>query len=90
VGALLGKSWEMKKKSNKGVATGEIDKFYELGKKNGAFGGKVCGAGGGGFMFFIVDPDKRKDFISEMEKGGLQHWDFGIDWNGLQVRVLPE
>ncbi len=90
IGALLDKSWEMKKKSNKKTSNPDIDKFYQLGKKNGAYGGKVCGAGGGGFMFFVVDPDKRNDFISKMQVGGLQWWDFDICGDGLQVRRMPE
>lgn len=88
IGKLLDKSWLQKKMSNKGVANSKINEIYDLGKKNGAYGGKVCGAGGGGFMFFLVDPSKRKDFIESMKD--LQHWDFTTDWNGLQVRVLPE
>ena len=90
VGELLDKAWILKKESNKGVSNQEIDTIYEKAKKAGALGGKICGAGGGGFMLFIVLPVKREAFIKEMEKEGLQWWDFDIDWNGLKVRVLND
>ena len=86
VGLLMDKSWEAKKKSNKGVSTAKMDKIYERARKLGALGGKCCGSGGGGFMFFIVEPDNRNKFI---EKMGLQHWDFEMDHNGLSTRILP-
>ena len=90
VGLLLDQCWEAKKKSNKGVSNETIDKTYREAKKNGAWGGKVMGAGGGGFMFFMVDPLIRDKFIKRMEKEGLQWWDFDICYNGLQTRILPE
>ena len=90
VGEMLGWVWELKKESNKGVSNERIDNFYKKGLEHGALGGKILGAGGGGYMLFICPPDKREYFIKKMEKEGLQWWDFGIDWNGLEVRRLKE
>ena len=88
VGHLLDRSWRLKQRANKGVSAPWLNKLYERGKVAGALGGKVCGAGGGGFMFFIVKPNKKEEFIKKMEKEGVEWWDFCPDWNGLEVKVL--
>jgi len=90
VGKLLDESWQMKKKSNKGVDNKLINDVYDKAKKSGAYGGKICGAGGGGFILFCVPPIKRKAFIKDMQKEGLEWWDFTVDWNGLEVRILNQ
>ncbi len=46
----------------------EIDRVYDLAMANGAFSGKVSGAGGGGFMFFMVEPTKKLQLIKELNK----------------------
>lgn len=84
VGKLLDWSWELKKKSNN-VTTPKIDAIYTKAKKLGAIGGKLCGSGGGGYMLFIVPPDKRKYFTQNI---GLDEWEFSIDWNGLEVKEI--
>lgn len=88
VGALLDEAWEWKKLSNKGVTNPDIDRVYGFGKQHGAYGGKVLGAGGGGFMLFITNPEERERFIKLMVEHGLEWWDFSPCWNGLEVRVL--
>lgn len=88
VAKLVNQSWEEKKKSNQDVTTKTLDEAYEIGMRNGAWGGKVMGAGGAGYMFFIVDPFKKKVFIDKMAKYGLEDVDFSLDRNGVEVRVL--
>jgi len=83
-GKLLNKTWEYKKKSNKGVSNTEIDQIYDRGLKLGAWGGKLCGSGGGGHMLFIVDPNKQEQFKKQI---GLKWIDFSMDKNGLEMRV---
>ena len=56
--------------------------------KHGALGGKVCGAGGGGYMFFICDPNKQKNLIKQMAKRGLEDIDFSPEFQGLDVRII--
>lgn len=85
VGALLDEAWEYKKMSNKGVTNAEIDKIYTKAKDLGAYGGKCCGSGGGGFMLFIINPKEREEFIKKL---GLEWWDFDISMDGLQVRDI--
>lgn len=84
IGKLLHASWEEKKLSNK-VSTPFIDQLYERGRKNGALGGKLLGAGGCGYMMFWVSPEKQKDFKNKMN---IDPIDFGIDYTGGEARIL--
>jgi len=85
-GELLDQAWEYKKKMADGISNARIDEIYEEAKKAGAIGGKVSGAGGGGFMFFMCDP-RRRFFVQEcidrlggeivnlnFEKNGVRSW----------------
>ena len=65
---ILGKSWQSKKKMAKSITNTEIDFIYDLAMENGAYSGKLSGAGGGGFMFFIVDPTKKLHLIKTLNK----------------------
>ncbi|MDA9816104.1 kinase [Alphaproteobacteria bacterium] len=56
IGRLLDEQWKIKKNLTKLISNSRIDEIYEIGKLNGAMGGKLLGAGGGGFMLFIADP----------------------------------
>ncbi|WP_348674529.1 dehydrogenase [uncultured Abyssibacter sp.] len=65
--ALLNESWIAKKATASGVSNARIDELYALAMDNGALGGKVSGAGGGGFMFFVVPPEQRYRLVSALE-----------------------
>jgi D-glycero-alpha-D-manno-heptose-7-phosphate kinase len=58
-GSLLDEAWLAKKRMADGITTPRIDAVYDAAKRAGALGGKLSGAGGGGFMFFVVDPESR-------------------------------
>ena len=58
-GRLLDYSWKLKRSLNKDISTEKIDEIYEKAKKAGALGGKVLGAGGGGFILFYAELDKQ-------------------------------
>tara|TARA_B100001250_G_C19816616_1_gene798760 strand:+ start:4390 stop:5409 length:1020 start_codon:yes stop_codon:yes gene_type:complete len=75
---FLGKSWESKKNVSNVVTNNEIDKIYKKAIKLGAYAGKVSGAGGGGFMFFIIDPIKKYTLCNELskEKGRVINFNF--------------
>lgn len=59
-GRLLDETWRLKKGTGGGISTGSIDALYEKGISAGALGGKLLGAGGGGFLVFYVEPKKQK------------------------------
>lgn len=88
IGKLMHEAWEWKKESNKGVSNQYIDKLYHEAMKSGAWGGKVIGAGGAGYMIFITPLQKKNKLIASLSVFGAKHVDFGIDWNGLIVRRL--
>lgn len=85
VAELLQISWLLKKQSNSKVSNERIDGMYNKAIGLGALAGKVLGAGGGGYMLFLVEPDNRKKFLKKME---LEEVDFMPDYSGLSVRRL--
>lgn len=82
VGEILNLSWELKKRSNNGVSTTGTEFIINKGKKYGAYGGKILGAGGGGYCIFIVDPNKKEEFIKTI---GIKHIPYEIDYEGLKI-----
>ena len=58
-GALLDESWQLKRSISEAVTTATVDEIYERARAAGALGGKLLGAGGGGFMLLFVEPDRR-------------------------------
>ena len=67
---ILNRSWEAKKQTAAGISTGLIESLFECATANGAIGGKVSGAGGGGFMMFIVPPHRRISVIRAFNTAG--------------------
>ena len=82
-GELMHQHWEHKKKRSGGMSNQDIDTWYETALKNGAIGGKVVGAGGGGFLMFMAH-DAAK-IRSAMTKSGLQEVRFKFDFEGAKV-----
>lgn len=82
-GQLMHEHWEHKKRRSGGMSNRQIDEWYELGIKNGAIGGKLVGAGGGGFlMFYAADRNKLRHV---MAKAGLEEVRFTFDFEGTKV-----
>ena len=82
-GQLMHEHWEHKKKRSGGMSNSDIDAWYDLALKNGAIGGKVVGAGGGGFLMFMAsDPVKLR---AVMKKQGLEEVRFRFDFEGTKV-----
>ncbi len=82
-GELMHEHWEHKKRRSRGMSNPKIDEWYELAKKNGAIGGKLVGAGGGGFlMFYATDRNKLRHAMSN---AGLEEVRFGFDFEGTKV-----
>lgn len=83
LGKLLHQSWLLKREMAASVSNQKIDEIYEAGRDAGALGGKLLGAGGGGFMMFLVDPDKREAVRARLNN--LIHVTFGIDNEGSKI-----
>ncbi len=79
LGALLDEGWALKKGLSEGISSGPIDTWYAAAKAAGAWGGKITGAGGGGFLFLLHPPERSRQIaqaLSPMER--------------LPVRITPE
>ncbi len=88
-GYLLDKTWRLKRQTGGAITTESIDGLYERGIKAGALGGKLLGAGGGGFLVFYVQPD-RIDRVKE-EMKDLLYVPFRFEDGGTQVvHYTPE
>lgn len=84
-GELMHEHWEHKKQRTGGMSNHKIDEWYELGLTNGAIGGKLVGAGGGGFlMFYTEDPRKLRQ---AMIHAGLEEVRFRFDFEGTKVLI---
>lgn len=82
-GELMNEHWERKKKRSKKMTNPHIDEWYDLGRKNGAIGGKLVGAGGGGFLLFYAEDRKR--LRQAMAHAGLEEVRFRFDFEGTKV-----
>ncbi len=82
-GRLLDLGWEYKKQFSDKITNPGIDKLYDAAKESGAIGGKVSGAGGGGFMFFICDYDKKFVVSEKLTKLGAKVTDFMFEPEGV-------
>jgi D-glycero-alpha-D-manno-heptose-7-phosphate kinase len=82
-GELMDEHWEHKKRRSAGVSNAQIDEWYDLGRHNGAIGGKLVGAGGGGFLMFYAEDHRR--LRSAMAKAGLVEIRFRFDFEGTKV-----
>lgn len=83
LGRLLDTTWKLKRGTGNQVSTGSIDALYEQGINAGALGGKLLGAGGGGFLVFYVEPDAQASVLKAM--GGLLHIPFKFENDGAVV-----
>ncbi len=82
-GELMHEHWEHKKRRTAGVSNPQIDEWYDLGRRNGALGGKLVGAGGGGFLMFYAEDHRR--LRSAMTAAGLEEIRFRFDFEGTKV-----
>lgn len=87
IGELLHQSWQLKRELADSVTTLEIDEIYDAALDAGALGGKLLGAGGGGFVLLFVEPDKQAAVKERLKD--LVRVDFGIDDVGSKI-VLYE
>jgi D-glycero-alpha-D-manno-heptose-7-phosphate kinase len=83
-GQLLDRHWQTKKKLSDKISDSQIDMWYGLAKSEGALGGKLMGAGGGGFFMFYCNNGKN-GFRHSLNQAGLKEMRFRIDWEGSKV-----
>lgn len=84
-GKLLDKHWRIKR-LREATSTPQLDKWYEIAMKNGALGGKIMGAGGGGFFAFYTE-DKKEQLRKVMKEEGLEEVKFHFDFEGSKLLV---
>lgn len=84
-GVLLHEAWLNKKKMARQISNAHIEELYQVARESGALGGKITGAGGGGYMFFYCQFDKKHVVAEKLEQHGAQVVDFSFDASGLQT-----
>ncbi len=82
-GKLLHEHWERKRRRSAMISNAQIDHWYDVALKNGAIGGKLIGAGGGGFLMFLADDPRR--LRKAMEAEGVHELRFGFDYQGTRI-----
>lgn len=82
---LLHEHWERKRTRSVGISNDRIDAWYQLGRRNGALGGKLVGAGGGGFLLFYAEEEAR--LREAMSREGLEEVRFSFDHDGSTLIV---
>lgn len=84
IGGILNETWRLKRRLAEGVSTDDIDTIYNKAIKAGAYGGKLMGAGGGGFFMFIAPPDKHEEIKQQVKQ--INVWvPFKFDHDGSQI-----
>ena len=86
-GDLLNVHWQQKRRRSMSISNPQVDEWYELGRRNGALGGKLVGAGGGGFLLFYCPAEHRQQLRNAMARTGLREMPFDFDHYGAKVLV---
>lgn len=84
-GRLIDEAWHAKRRLSPLISSPELDAIYELAKASGAIGGKLLGAGGGGYFIFFVRPFHRYPLIAALEQKGLSCSRIAFEENGLRT-----
>jgi len=86
-GQLLDEGWQAKRRVSSRISTPRIDQLYAIARKHGATGGKITGAGGGGFLLLYCEAEKQPSVRTALLAEGVQDMAFGFDIQGAQVIV---
>jgi D-glycero-alpha-D-manno-heptose-7-phosphate kinase len=87
-GALLDCAWQFKKKMSSKISSPRIDEIYEEAKRHGALGGKITGAGGGGYMLFYCQFEKKHCVAEALKKMDVVPTPFAFEFEGLQTWTI--
>jgi D-glycero-alpha-D-manno-heptose-7-phosphate kinase len=86
-GLLLDEHWQNKKARSSAVSTPEIDEYYRIAKESGALGGKIMGAGGGGFLMLYCPNGRKECLRANLHRAGLRELSYDFDMQGAKVLV---
>ncbi len=86
-GTLLDEAWQAKKRVSNRISSPRIDQLYQAARRQGASGGKITGAGGGGFLLLYCEETYQEAVRRAMIAEGVQQMAFAFDWQGAQVVV---
>jgi len=86
-GELLHEGWQAKQRVSSKISNPRIDQLYELARRGGALGGKITGAGGGGFLLVYCERDRQQSVRGALSAEGIQEMAFAFDNQGAQVIV---
>jgi D-glycero-alpha-D-manno-heptose-7-phosphate kinase len=84
-GRLMREEWSFRKRNLPTISTKTIDRVIENARRNGALAGKVCGAGGGGCVVLLIEPEARERVEKAIVEAGAQVLPISIDRQGVQV-----
>ena len=84
-GELLHHHWETKRRLSSKVSDPRIEEWYETARKHGALGGKIMGAGGGGFFLFYCPDNGRGKIVDALVRSGLRSMRFRFDFEGAKI-----
>jgi len=87
LGILMHEGWQAKRRISTKISTPGIDELYTLAREAGALGGKITGAGGGGFLLLYCEPQLQPAVREAMRQQGIQEMTFGFDMQGAQAIV---
>lgn len=86
-GGMLDQAWQAKKQVSTRISTSKIDQLYLVARTHGALGGKITGAGGGGFLLLYCEPAHQEPVRRAMTDAGVQEMAFSFDFQGAQTIV---
>ena len=87
-GEILHAGWQLKRSITSEISNSEIDEYYQRARRAGALGGKLLGAGGGGFLLFYVEPQNQLRVIDSLKD--LYHMRFGLDAGGSRITYYDQ
>lgn len=87
-GKILHEGWLLKRELANGISNPVVDKYYDIAIKNGALGGKLLGAGGGGFLLLYCEPDKQPRLRTALSD--LEELKFSFDYEGSKIIHIGE
>ena len=87
-GEILHAGWELKRSITSEISNSKIDEYYQRARRAGALGGKLLGAGGGGFLLFYVEPQNQQRVIESLQE--LYHIQVGLDAGGSRITYYDQ